>query len=295
MKYMRKVLKSKIVLISLAIIVAIGVVCGTSLPAMAKDKVAVTASTTSADQFTIIKGKVNDVATNKLSFMVQPATGSPIPVNVDINTKYYKMNATPVAVAEMKDKIQERVRSKQANVFGKAQDKNERVLQKNNDNEDEDLEETPDIEEALMANVEAPQGWMNKIKSWFNHNPKFGHNARFEDIEVGDGIVVRALENETLAKQVMIIKAPNIKKAAGTVTAVGPDNFTIKSNTNPAETITFKVNENTHVALKGSLSLKVDQYVLVTYKLEGENKLARTVNVTAAPPNPSVTINNQSQ
>lgn len=286
--------KSKVVLISLAIILAIGVVCGTSLPAMAKDKITPTASTTSTDQFTVIKGKVTDIAANKLSLVVQPSTGTADTVNVDANTKYYKVNATPVAVVEMKGKIQERLQSKQAKVLGKVQDKNERVVQKNNDNEDEDLEETPDIEEALTANVEAPQGWMNKIKSWFNHNPKFGHNAKFEDIEVGDGILVRALANGTLAKQVMIIKAPSIKKVAGTVIDVRPDSFTINSPA-AAEAFTIKINENTHVSLKGSLSLKVDQYVVVTYKPEGANKLAKTVNVTAAPPDASVITNNQSQ
>jgi hypothetical protein len=112
---------------------------------------------------------------------------------------------------------------------------------------------------------------------------------------VGDGIVVRALANGTLGKQVMIIKAPNIKKVAGMVTAVGQDSFTINGATTPVESFTFKVNEDTHVALKGSLILKVDQYVVVTYKLEGENKVAKTVNVSAAPPNPSVTAKNQSQ
>jgi len=285
---MRNLFKSKIFLVNLAVILAVALVLGTSLPASAD-------GAGTSTEYIIVKGKVADIASDGKSLIILQNDVS-VTVNLGESTKYYKMNGTPAAVAEIKEKLQDRMQ-KQSDKWNQIQDRQgergwENRNQNNNPNAEQNIEDIPNIEETLVANIEAPQGWVNKIKSWFNRNPKFGHNAKFEDIEVGDGIVIRAEVASKLARQVLIIKTNNVQKTpdaqkpeaqevSGTVTVVGPKTFTISTGTSQGS-MEFQIDENTQVILKGSLNL-AGQYVTVNYKVDGNNKIAKTVN-TITPP-----------
>jgi hypothetical protein len=285
---MRNLFKSKIFLVNLAVILAVALVLGTSLPASAD-------GAGTSTEYIIVKGKVADIASDGKSLIILQNDVS-VTVNLGESTKYYKMNGTPAAVDEIKEKLQDRMQ-KQSDKWNQIQDRQgergwENRNQNNNPNAEQNIEDIPNIEETLVANIEAPQGWVNKIKSWFNRNPKFGHNAKFEDIEVGDGIVIRAEVASKLARQVLIIKTNNVQKTpdaqkpeaqevSGTVTVVGPKTFTISTGTSQGS-MEFQIDENTQVILKGSLNL-AGQYVTVNYKVDGNNKIAKTVN-TITPP-----------
>lgn len=291
---MKSWVHSKIFMAGLVLTLVVTLIVALALPVMANDSNPAVSSTDNPG-FNIIKGKVVSIASDKLSFQVTQHDGSAVAIQVDTNTRYFKIESTPSAVKEMKAKVQERWQEKKGETQEKGQNRfNERglgnksgqTLQNTPDPtesiDEDDIEETPEAEECLAANTEAPKGWFNKIKSWFNRSPKFGQNAGFEDIQVGDGVLVRVMPNENLAKQVLIVKASNIKTVKGQIGSIGANSFVINTNTTPSETLTLVWNENTSVILKGAIGLEQGQSVRVVYKVEGDTILALTVTMVSA-------------
>jgi hypothetical protein len=151
-----------------------------------------------------------------------------------------------------------------------------------------DPEELPEMEAGLQVNVEANQGFMGKFKAIFNRGPKFGQNAAFTDLVVGDGVVVNIMPNENLAKQVLIVKPSNLKNVKGEITNVTATTFTVTAadNTN----MTLKWDANTSVTIKGAVLMITGQWAQVVYN--SETLIAKTINVRLeAPPTPTPTPN----
>jgi hypothetical protein len=293
--------------IALAIVVAL--VCGIALPAMANDETATPTPTTDNAKVNVIKGKVTSIDENKAFFIVQPAEGDAVTINVDSNTRYFKIIGTPAATTDLKQKLQDRLQERKKaalNMEGKAPNRfNNRGLGGKNPNtptpsavtgnqvdENEDtidenanLEDSDVMEECLSANCEQPKGFFDRIKSWFNRNPKYGLNAKFEGIAVGDGIVARVMPNEYLTKQVLIIKPAAIKTVRGEITAITDDSFTVTPYGTDTESVTLRWNEKTVVTLRGDIVLKTGQYAAVVYKVDG--LIAQIVTVMPKPPTPT--------
>ncbi len=126
-------------------------------------------------------------------------------------------------------------------------------------------EETPEMEEGLLANCENPKGLIERIKSWFNNSPKFGHSAKFTDLEIGDGIVARVLSEENLAKQVLIIKVPTIRNVRGEVTGVDTAAQTMTIQPAAGEAVTVNWDDNTIFILKGLTAVADAKYATAVY------------------------------
>ncbi len=289
---MAKLIHSRFLKMGIALAIIAALVCGIALPAMANGSSTPTTSTSDSAKITVIKGKVTSVDENKAFFIVQPSEGDPVTINVDSNTKYFKVNSTPAVTTDLKQKLQDRLQARKnttqapkvntANRFGDrgpgnkapapshvTSPANAQDTDLNTGDQEADPEDSDVMEECLNANCEQPQGFFGKIKSWFSRGPKFGQNAAFEDIAVGDGIVARVMSDEDLAKYVLIIKPAAIKTVYGEITDITDDSFTIQPSAASAEPVTLKWTEKTVVTIRGDITLKTGQNATVVYKVDG--------------------------
>jgi hypothetical protein len=304
---MCKVFGSKILRAIMALALVVGLVCAMALPVMAKDNGNSKSETVNKVQLNTIKGKV-DSKTNRNTFIIVDNNNNQTVVTVDNNTKYYLVQAAPFAStikAKVQDKIQNFKNNQQENNQGNMPNNmNQRGLGDksglpattvaSNDNQDDELDlamENEDLERGLIGNEQGPQGFFDKIKSWFGGWPKFGQKASFADLEVGDGVIARIMPNETLAKQVLIIKPSNIKKVSGIVEAVADDSFTVNSETGDKVNLTF--NLDTRVTLKGAIAITEGQWATVVYKARDKDNLAVLVDVLLQKPIPKTSTTSE--
>jgi len=110
---------------------------------------------------------------------------------------------------------------------------------------------------------------------------RFGEEAGFEDIAVGDKVAVRLSpgEDTSVAKLVIIIKALAIKRISGTIDAVSDDSITITDT--DGSPVILSYNENTIFILKGVTAVKPGQSVHAVYN--SEDMMVKLVRVCLEP------------
>jgi len=282
-------MKNKIWKIGIALAMVAVLVVSMAIPAMARgnDKTAPEAAGTLTTDITIIKGKVTALNAAASTFVIQPSSGEAVTIKVDNNTKYYLISAGPTDLPAIKEQVKDRVKEMQQNRQDKGNNNdNERGLGNKNTeatptiDEVNDPEELDEMEAGLQANIEGSQGFWGKIRSAINRAPKFGKTAAFTDMVIGDGILVRVMPNENLAKQVLIVKPSNIKTINGQITAVTADSFTVTSA--GSTVVTLKWDTNTVVTIKGAVTIKVGQYAQVVYN--SQTQIAKTINIRPEAP-----------
>jgi len=109
---------------------------------------------------------------------------------------------------------------------------------------------------------------------------RFGKEATFADIEVGDRVVVRLVpgDEKPVARLVLIHKPSPYKAVGGTITEVSPDNKTITiAPVNDGEPVTLRYNEDTLFYLKGIIAVEPGQLARAAYLVEG--MMAKAVKV----------------
>ena len=179
---MNKILGSKLFKIVISIAVVICLTLSVALPAFADNGNGNSQGTPNSRELTTVKGKVTEIAADKLSFVVQPTEGDPITITVDANTKYYLARVTELKDIKVKiekqiqeqeqvrEQIKERFQEKVQNsdqISEEIKDKiqtrmNERGMAGNtgtaadNTNTDEDADNTLDelIDETINENLE---------------------------------------------------------------------------------------------------------------------------------------------
>lgn len=267
---MKRFIKSRSTQIVSALTLVMALVLSLSVPAMAKSRDKGITETPKNFQMHSIKGKVNLVASNSLSFVVAENATSTITIKVDSNTKYYMVKAGQYAKG-IKDQVQQRVQD----------------FKNNGPNNDEVYSAicNSELEQGLLRNWQGHRNAFDKIKSWFGGWRGFGEKAAFSDLEIGDGVIVQVMPNETLAKQVLIVKPSNIKKISGTIQSITGNTFIVRPDS--GTDIILTIDSNTIVELKGSMGLSGGQWVSVVYKVpvSGSN-LAITVKATLQKPTP---------
>jgi hypothetical protein len=289
---MKNILRSKFFKIGTILVLAVALICGVALPVLAQGNKNSVPSTTNMAPPKFIKGTVTTIDTGKTFFDVQTQDTNPVRIKVDNTTKYYQATINiKEAQTVLKDQVQKELPPKAA----KAQEKlNKQPANKNNGRDSgnkngpaEDkgaaFQNNAAFEQELLTNLDTPRGLWGKVESFFHKNPKLGQKAVFEDIQLGDIVVVQVTPNENLAKQVMIIKTSNIKTIKGTITAVTETSFTITPAQGQGEAVTLTWDANTRVNIKGNVSLKIGQVVSATYTVNGDAKIAKTVNAAPAP------------
>ncbi len=263
------------VFITLAL--AAGLIFTLPVPALAQSKDKADTGNRPTIGTKLIKGKVSTITSDNHSFVVAENTTSSKTIKVDANTKYYLVQAGPYAL-NIRERVQEQIQDFRNNG---PNNMNQRGLgDKNKPPEPEDEVDSalnnPILEQGLNENWHGPKGFLDKLKSWLGGWHGFGNKADFSDLSPGDGVIVRIMPNENLAKQVLIIKPSSLKKISGKIISVTSDNFTVRSDS--SADVVFTVGENTSVELKGALCLATGQWVSVIYKTQpsGSN-LAMTV------------------
>ncbi|MBI4296202.1 MAG: hypothetical protein HY667_03680 [Chloroflexi bacterium] len=108
--------------------------------------------------------------------------------------------------------------------------------------------------------------------------------ATFDDLKVGEHVVVQVMPNENLAKMVFIVKkAPALERVSGTIKAVTNDSITITKK--DSTDVTLKWDAHTRFVLQGLISVQPGQ--IATAAFNPETNLAKVVMVKPAPPAPA--------
>ncbi len=120
--------------------------------------------------------------------------------------------------------------------------------------------------------------WLRWAKLRLLH--RFGEEAEFSDITVGDAVVVKLAEGDNLAQVVLIVTPTNYSSVSGTIESVSSESGTITIAPDVGGSITLNYNENTEFILKGIIQVEAGQSARVIY--DSDNMLAKTVVVSAA-------------
>jgi hypothetical protein len=246
---MKRLIKSKSIQLIGGLALVIGLLFSLSVPALAESRGKSNTHTLDDIQIHFIKGKVNTIASDNLSFVVAENATSTVNIKVDSNTKYYMVKASQYS-KEIKQQLQRGL--------GKKTGRNEA------DDELSSATNNPELEQGLLSNLQGPRGTFDRIKSWLGKWRGFGEKASFKDIEVGDGVIVRVMPNETLAKQVLIVKPSNVKRISGKIASIAGNTFTVHPDS--GADVILAIDNNAIVELKGSMGLGLDQWVSVVYK-----------------------------
>ncbi len=255
-----------------AVVLGVALVLGLALPGIAAAQPQQEQKRNQASvQSDFIKGQVVSIAQNGKSLVVQKSDGTQVTVTVDSNTKYFLGRAFPTRAL---DRLQERLqnaREKFKNIQrGLGLKKGQAQYQPSED--DEDVEEQAEAASAGVGQLPG-LGLAQGIKA-----------ASFSDIAAGDTVIVRVMPNETLAKQIFILKAPVIAQVKGTVTALDADSMIITRSDN--STIELKWDQDTRFVLRGVITIQ-GQTATVTYN--SDSKLAKLVTINPPAPASSTT------
>jgi len=260
-----------------SIILLVVLICSIAVPITAKGNSDSSANAAASSQLSFVKGEVTDIDEDDLTLEVQTRNGETVTVATAEDTKFYQVSTVyrMTATGEVNPGVNQgnNLHNQSPNTSGQSGWGN-RPGQVAADNTD--IEENAEYENGLMMNERVSHGWMGKIKSLFGKSHQYGEAAVFEDIEVGDKVVVRLNTEEDLAKQVLIIKASDIQTVRGDISDVDDDEITI---TNDDEDYTLTLNEDTRVILKGAWQITEGQYAIATYEEDEDENLAILVRV----------------
>ncbi len=278
---MKNIWNSKVLFRVMGLVLVVLLTLTTVLPVLAADTASLKPAI-KAESPNLVKGKVSSIATDQKSFELLNAAGDIVVISVDKNTQYFLVNSLSTVITRIKEKVQAQPKEKKENIQEIRNDKpavaGQKVKNVKNANSistsqiadaglDIDYEEDPLMEEELKAVTPSAKGTWAKLNSLINRNPNAGHKAAFSDLAVGDGVVVKVMPDGNLAKQVLMIKVPNIKIIKGEVTEVTSDSFTITPKNAAVDPVSLKWDANSRIVIKGAISLKTGQYAVAVYKV----------------------------
>ncbi len=280
----KKFIKIGVLLMTVALILGL-VLSGVA----AADETENQPSTTATQPTKMVKGKVTSIDPGKTFFVVQSGEQEPVTIKVDSNTKYLTLEIQKgiPKLEELREKVQEKVREKVQKEVQKLPKIVERGLGNKNGKANQQVPppqtEDEDADEDTPADED--NGDLKDLPNKINSLHRLGEKATFDDIAVGDSVVVRLMPNENLAKEVLIVKVkPQVlSKVHGIITAVTNDSLTIKKADNTEVTLGWDA--NTRFVLKGIISVEVGQTATAVYNTEALK--AKVVEVTITPPAPT--------
>ncbi len=240
--------------IGLVVLAVIALATGIVVPAYAQAK-----TTPVAPPYHMIQGKVSAISAPNFSVVTGNQTTT---ITTDNNTQYWIIP-------------QGRAQTFVANHLStdNRQDRKRGILKPN-----------PAVQ---LKELHIPANWRTNL-GWLE---VFDNKANFNDIAIGDRVIVRADVNN-LAKQVLIIKAPVDRTVRGTIAAVTSTTITINPLTTAAvptpAPVTLNWNSNTRFELKGLIQVEVGQFASAVYNSTNMNALLVNVQATAPSTPPPV-------
>jgi hypothetical protein len=231
----------------LPFIVIVTLLLSSAIPVLADN------STKPVPQSRLVQGEVISVASDNSSFVLQNGGRQQVTITVDSNTKYFVVpggkTSTQISGVIAKDKAVE-------NEANKAESRPPQAA---------GLKDS-----GIMANYGIDPNGLER----------YGREAQFSDIQIGDRVIAWAKTAGNLAAKVLITKAPVIQKVKGTISAVSDSSITITPSNGAAITLTWDV--NTRFMLKGLISVQAGQYAVAVYNRN--SMTAVTMDVQAAAP-----------
>ena len=238
--------KNNIVKISIICCLISALALGVVIPVSAQSTTTTTSTAAAAAQtLKTVQGIVTAVSSSSTPQTFTVGTNPAI--TVDANTKYYLI---PVGAAQ--SYVDNKV----------AQDQNDQSTA------------------AKLKNLHIPANWRDNL----GFLDTFSRTGTFSDIAVGDRVIAR-VNNNGVAAQVLIIKAPVIRQVRGTVTLTGSATsgtiavVPLDSNTKLPSPLTY--NASTEFIIKG-YELPTSGYAVVTFN--NTTGAVSLVNFTAKDP-----------
>jgi len=255
--------------IGLPFLVIMTLVMGMALPVLADN----TSKPNSG--LRVVQGEVMSISSDNstsdnATIVIRNGNQLQVTIKVDANTKYFMVPNGKATVAADNGIAKYKVAEKKAN---NGQSKNLRV--------------TEQLEAGKKVNKETPKqsqaveelGITANCESDPNLMGRFGKEAQFSDIQVGDRVIARVRTADNLATQVLIIKGPAIQKVKGIITAVSDNSITITPANGTAVTLSW--DGETRFILKGLISVQSGQYATAVYNRTTMKAQTVDVQVTA--------------
>jgi hypothetical protein len=221
-------------------IVVLGLVLGLAFPAMAGDDEPTSQTTNHSPK--ILVGKVVSLGTD--SFTIE-ARGQEFTINVDGDTKYFKVPARRMTLSAARNRLELR---------------------------QDQIELRPTPQRTLrvatqQVDIQQVRGRGRLIQQFH----RIGEEASFGDITVGARVIVRPVpeEDNLTAKLVLIITPRTANHVTGTITGISTADKTITiAPADGGDVITLNYNDRTRFILRGITGLAEGQSVRAVYGVE---------------------------
>jgi hypothetical protein len=237
---MKTNMKKRLLKIGLLFTVLAALIVGIALPVSATGPKA----TPNGLTFHIVQGKVETTNTSTQTFVVLTANQQQVTVTTNSSTQYFLIPMGK-AIGYVANQVTKDTK----------EDRKEGIKNQNR--------------AAQLKELHIPANWRSNL-GWL---ATFDNPASFSDIAVGERVIVRT-DNNNLAKQVLIIKAPVIKTVKGSVTLVDATHIKIAPATGTAVTVTIV--DSTRIVLKGQTTFT--GYGVAVYD-SSKNNDAVTINI----------------
>lgn len=238
----------------------------------------------------LVQGEVLSVSSDNSTsdnstFVIQNRSQQQMTIKVDANTKFYIISMGKAAEAtEVISAVRDKITEKKAN---KKESVQFDTLEPNvNETEPKAKDKAPQLKR-VEPKVKSVEPQTSVVTAYCGTDPywldRYGKQAQFSDIQVGDRIVAWVKTADNLAIQVLIIKGPAIQKVKGTITAISDNSTTITPTSGIGVTLIWDA--NTRFVLKGLISVQSGQYAAAVYNKT--TMMAITVDVQATAPTSS--------
>jgi hypothetical protein len=244
---MKKEIRRDALKIGIPFIVIMTMVTGMALPALADNELKPITG------LRLVQGEVMSVSSDNSTFVVQNGNQQPVTVLVDSNTKYFVVPTGKTSAAINSNAVKDKTIEIEKKV-NKVKPKQSQAVE----------------ELGITANCGNDLNGLNR----------YGKEAQFSDIQVGDRVIAQVKTADNLTTQVLIIKAPAIQRVKGIITAVSDNSITITPTNGTAVTLSW--DGNTRFVLKGLISVQNGQYASAAYNRN--TMTAQTVDIQATAP-----------
>ncbi len=217
---------SKVLTIAGVSILALGLVLGLALPALAAPP-AWARPGADDSQIMVVKGKVLSVDEEKQEYFVIQSGEQELTISVDGDIKYFKLCVPVRIVALARHRMGLRLHN-----------------------------QIPQLDDGDMPKLQRAK--LKRLRL-------FGEGAEFGDIAVGDRVAVwLAPEENNLAERVLIIKPTTYARVSGTI-SVSLEEKTVTIAPDDGVAVTLDYNEGTVFILNGFIAVEEGQYAHAIY------------------------------
>jgi hypothetical protein len=241
---MENKIRKQVLKVGLLFLAVVALAAGIAFPAYAA-----TPAASSTPGFHMVQGKVDSVTSP--SFVVITPDKQSVTINTDGNTKYFV-----IPMGRVQGYVNKQV---------------------NTDNREDQRAGLPLLNRgAQLKELHIPANWRSNL-GWLEI---FDNQASLKDIAKDDRVIVRA-DDASLAKQVLIIKAPVNRTVKGSIAVIDDADIQI-TPTGGGTPVPLKVVDTTRIILKDLTSIK--GYAVALYN--STNSEAIAINVQATEPTP---------